>query len=90
MEIKLQKWGNSQGIRIPKTLLNQLGITEKATFKIEVSENKIILTKKQESKLSQLFEGFDYESYWEEWNKQHPGESKEIDWGDSVGKEIKW
>lgn len=42
---------------------------------------------KKQSRLAQLFEGFDYEAYWDEWEKEHPGESKELDWGDPVGKE---
>ena len=42
---------------------------------------------KKQSKLSKLFEGFDYETYWNEWEKEHPGESKELDWGGPVGKE---
>lgn len=39
------------------------------------------------SRLAQLFEGFDYEAYWDEWDREHPGESKELDWGGPVGKE---
>ena len=38
---------------------------------------------KRKSKLAQHFEGFDYEAYWEKWEKEHPGQSKEIDWGES-------
>ena len=44
---------------------------------------------KRESKLAQHFEGFDYEAYWEKWEKEHPGQSKEIDWGEPVGREFK-
>ena len=50
----------------------------------------MILKKKKESKLAQRFEGFDYETYWEKWEREHPGKSKEADWGEPVGKEIKW
>ena len=50
----------------------------------------MILKKKKESKLAQRFEGFDYEAYWEKWEREHPGQSKEADWGEPVGKEIKW
>lgn len=45
---------------------------------------------KKESSLSQFFKGFDYKKYWEEWNKEHSGQSKEIDWGKPVGREYKW
>lgn len=39
------------------------------------------------NRLAQLFEDFDYEAYWDEWDREHPGESKELDWGAPVGKE---
>lgn len=42
---------------------------------------------KKQSGLVKLFEGFDYEAYWVAWEKEHPGESKELDWGGPVGKE---
>ena len=42
---------------------------------------------KKQSELVKLFEGFDYEVYWDAWEKEHPGESKELDWGGPVGKE---
>lgn len=45
---------------------------------------------KKESKLSDLFKYFDYEAYWEKWEKEHSGQSKEIDWGEPVGREFKW
>ncbi len=39
MEIVLQKWGNSQGIRLSKAILKDLGITsEKATFEVEIKD----------------------------------------------------
>ncbi len=37
--------------------------------------------------LKELFKGFDYKKYWAEWNQEHSGESKEINWGESVGRE---
>lgn len=90
-EVVLKQWGNSQGIRIPKDILRKIGIeANNAKFNIEVNNNSLILKKKNESKLAQRFEGFDTEKYWTEWDKQHPGQSKEIDWGQPVGKEIKW
>ena len=43
---------------------------------------------KKASSLAELFDGFDYEAYWEQWEKEHPGQSKEVDWGGPVGKEV--
>lgn len=48
------------------------------------------LKEKIESRLAQRFEGFDYKAYWAKWEKEHPGQSKEVDWGKAVGKELKW
>lgn len=49
MEITLQKWGNSQGIRLSKSLLRDLGITtEKATFEVKVKNKELILKRKRE------------------------------------------
>ena len=45
---------------------------------------------KRKSKLAQRCEGCDYEADWEKWEKEHPGQSKEIDWGEPVGREFKW
>lgn len=42
------------------------------------------------SNLQQLFNGFDYKKYWDNWKKEHPNQNKEIDFGKPVGKEIKW
>lgn len=47
-----------------------------------------MMVDQKKSKLTQHFEGFDYEAYWDEWEKEHPGESKEVDWGGPVGKEV--
>lgn len=88
---ELKKWGNSQAVRLPKSILTQAGIgTEPTTFDVTVNSKKeIILTKKKSPEsLKDLFEGFDYKKYWDDWNKEHPNESKEFDLGDPVGREL--
>ncbi len=53
MEITLQKWGNSQGIRLSKSLLRDLGITtEKATFEVKVKNKELILKRKKREQAS--------------------------------------
>lgn len=88
--IKLKKWGNSQAVRLPKSILTQAGIgTEPTIFDITVNSNKeIILKKKSPESLKDLFEGFDYKKYWKNWDKEHPNESNEFDLGDPVGREF--
>ena len=43
---------------------------------------------KKTKNLKELFEGFDYKKYWAKWEKEHPNESREIDWGEPKGREI--
>jgi antitoxin MazE len=39
MKTTLQRWGNSQGVRLPKTLLEALGIGVGAQVSIELSQD---------------------------------------------------
>ncbi len=79
MEIKLQKWGNSYGIRIPKTILKTLNIKANDKLKIEENEDKIVISKINKNKIS-LEERF----------AQYKGENlaKEFIWDDPIGEEI--
>ena len=45
MEIQLVKWGNGQGIRIPKLILQELDINVNDTLSMEVQGEKIIIEK---------------------------------------------
>lgn len=59
MNVKLQRWGNSQGIRLPKAILNELGLVENDTIEITTSNNSIILTKKKKHRnLKERVESF--------------------------------
>ena len=78
MEIKLQKWGNSDGIRIPSTILKSLNIKTNDKLKIEQIEDKIVISKTNKEKISldQLF-------------KEYKGKNKIQDyWDEPRGKEI--
>ena len=43
MNATIQKWGNSQGIRLPKIVLDELGFAENDKVEITTSEDCIIL-----------------------------------------------
>lgn len=78
MIVKLQKWGNSQGIRLPKVIIDELDISENDELDIKVEEDKILIEKVNLRKnIVDLFEGYKGEY-----------ESQVIDWDNSVGKEI--
>lgn len=80
--ISLSKWGNSHGIRIGNDILEELNIeNNELEFRVEVKDNKIILTpkKKYPQTLNELFEDYDGD----------PLDDKDkYDWGESVGREF--
>ena len=78
MTVNIQKWGNSQGIRIPKILLEILQWKDDEEVSLTAENNKITIEKaKNKVTLSSLFENYtaDYTP-------------EEIDWGKPVGREI--
>lgn len=78
MTTTIQKWGNSQGIRIPKMLLDAMHWSENEEIMIQAEEGRLVLTKAQEHKsIQELFEDF-----------QGSYEPCEIDWGAPAGEEI--
>ena len=79
MEAKLQKWGNSYGIRIPKVFLKSLNIKENDKIKIEQQNDCIVITKSNDKKIS-LKERF----------KNYKGDYdiSEFEWDNPVGREI--
>ncbi len=79
MEVKIQKWGNSAGIRIPSSILKSLNLKTNDILNIEQRENKIIISIPKKKKIS-LEERF----------KNYHGENlaKDFSWDDPVGKEI--
>ena len=79
MEVRLQKWGNSDGIRIPSSILKSLNIKTNDKLIIEQVEDKIVITVSKNKKIS-LKERFD------NYNKDNL--SKEFVWDKNVGKEI--
>lgn len=80
MTTTIQKWGNSQGIRLPKYILEDINWHENEKLDIKTENGKIVIEKiaqKERKNIKELFENFD-------------GEYKptDIDWGEPVGKEI--
>lgn len=52
MEARLQKWGNSDGIRIPHTILKTLNLKTDDKVDIEIIDSKIVITKIENEVLS--------------------------------------
>lgn len=80
MITKLQKWGNSQGIRIPKSILESVNWNDDEKIELKIENDKIILEKVDNTKrknIKELFENFN--------GKYEP---IDIDWGKPEGDEI--
>lgn len=76
MNTILSKWGNSQGIRISKEILEELDFKLGDELKLS-TQNKVLKIEKSVKNIKDLF--LDYEENYE---------LESIDWGKSVGKEV--
>lgn len=79
MTTSIQKWGNSQGVRIPKMLLDAVKWSENEEVTITVYDGKLIIekAKKERKSIMELFENYE-----EEYTPE------EVDWGKPEGKEV--
>lgn len=80
MTTTIQKWGNSQGIRIPKMLLDSVNWSENEQITIKVDNGKLIIEKTKDRKRKNIKDLF----------KNYKGnyEPEKIDWGEPKGEEI--
>lgn len=79
MEARIQKWGNSDGIRIPSNILKSLNIKTNDILNIEQKDDKIIISVPKKKKIS-LEDRF----------KEYHGKNlaKEFSWDENIGREI--
>ena len=79
MQTQVKAWGNSQGIRLPKEILNSAGIMLNEFLDVTVSDGVITLAKSFRHKTL------------EERAAEYDGNlmlDGEFDWGDPVGREV--
>lgn len=78
MTTKIQKWGNSLGIRLPKAIFQDSKFYEGAELSIEEKGSEIILkvVKRKYPTLKEIMKTI------------KPGDFQKYDWGPPVGKEI--
>ncbi len=79
MEARLQKWGNSIGIRIPNSILKDMNLKFNDILVFKQEDNKIIMSIKKDKKIS-LKDRFE--------NYEGDCVSESFDWGEPMGKEI--
>ena len=79
MQVQVSPWGNSQGIRLPKALLQEAGIQTNDTLQVKLDGSAIILSKT-----------FPHRSL-KERAASFGGQlnlSDELDWGEPAGNEV--
>jgi antitoxin MazE len=56
MKARVQKWGNSLALRIPKAFANEIGLQRETTVEVSLAEGKLVITNiaKPELTLKQL------------------------------------
>jgi len=86
MQTTIVKWGNSHGIRIPKAFLQNINIKENDSVDVILDKDKIIISKKNVKEHKTTRERL-LEFYGEAFEKKCKPQ-KEIDWGNSTGKEV--
>ena len=78
MTTTVQKWGNSQGIRIPKVLLDELNWSDNEQLILNTDKDKLVIERARPHKnIKELFADFD-DDY----------KTIDINWGKPAGKEI--
>lgn len=77
---KVQKWGNSQGIRIPKYILDKAEISEGDVVEIALEDDKIIIFQPK-----RVLKKYTIKDIFKDYKGDYKPE--EQDWGKPVGKE---
>ncbi|OQY34027.1 MAG: hypothetical protein B6241_05970 [Spirochaetaceae bacterium 4572_59] len=77
MEAKIQKWGNSLGIRIPMPILKDLSLKNGSVVEIDEENNRIIIQPSKKVELESLLSQISDDNL-----------HSETDWGVAEGDEI--
>ena len=84
--VRVNRWGNGLGIRLPKEFTDKEGITEKSRVEVTATDNRLIITRAKEPRrhipLAERFKNWDGKPYEmttedKEWLNMEPvGEEK--------------
>ena len=78
MYTKIQKWGNSQAVRIPKSILEKVKLKESDPVEIRVQEgNVLIIPVRKRKTLAERIAEYEGDYTSQEWNTGKPA-GKEI------------
>ena len=80
--MRVNKWGNSLGIRFPSEFVDSIQLEEKSLVELRIDGDKLIISKLKEDAprktIQELFEMYPADYI----------EDEEIDWGSPVGGEV--
>jgi len=76
MDSKIQKWGNSLAVRIPKAYAKQMGLQANSPVKIWMENDRLVIEPVRRAHLADLLADVTPDNI-----------HAETDWGDSVGNE---
>jgi antitoxin MazE len=79
MKSRIQKWGNSLALRIPKSFATEAGLSEDVPVELSINDGKLVINRAFDESLSiaELVQGINAENLHGEW-----------DTGPAVGNEI--
>lgn len=87
LQTNIRKWGNSQGIRLPKEVMTQMDLKENDAVGINVYNGKMTIKKVNQPKYNNLQERL--EAFYNKTIDEIDVEStQEVDIGASVGNEV--
>ena len=89
----IQKWGNSQGVRLPRSILEELFLKENDPVEIETKNDSIVIKKasrkrRAKKSIEERLEKFYQKPLEEILADENLYTPKEYDWGKPVGKEV--
>lgn len=79
MSITPNRWGNKVGLRIPKPMLEQIGLTDGPQVDVKIEAGRLVIEpgRRRRMMMAELLEGFTPDD--------RPGE---VAWGAPAGREI--
>jgi antitoxin MazE len=77
MQTRVQRWGNSLALRIPKPFADDLGLADNGAVELTVADGRLIVAPAPCPKLADLIAGITNDN-------RHGVE----DWGERMGKEV--
>lgn len=86
-KVVVKKWGNSQGVRIPKEVLDSIAVSEGDTMQLCIDNDTHSIILRRESKRLKLKERLEL-FYGKPIDEIPPMETQEVEWGAPQGEEI--